>query len=86
MEYKRLYLGTGDLLDEGVFRHIEDGIDNSYNKVLEQDEYDTLEEKNANTLYIIIEENELKKLYIGNFLIAQKDDNGYFPYKFPIIF
>lgn len=86
MDYKRLYLGTGDLLSESVFKHLEDGISNSYNKVLTQDEYDVLEEKNDSTLYIIIEDNELKKVYIGNFLVAQKDENGYFPYKFPIIF
>ena len=32
MTYDRLDLTTGDLLDQDVFKHLEDGIEGAYNK------------------------------------------------------
>ena len=54
--------------------------------ILTQSEFDALPEKDIRTIYLIVEGDDLQKLYIGSFLIAQKDENGFFPYSFPIIF
>lgn len=86
MAYNRLYLQKGDELSEEVFEHIENGIDANSSKILTQTEYDALETKNINTKYLIVENEELIKFYIGPFLIGQKEDNASYPYSFPIIF
>ena len=54
--------------------------------ILSQEEWDALPTKNNKTIYLIVNGDELEKLYIGNFLIAQRGENGFFPYTFPIIF
>ncbi len=53
--------------------------------VLSQTEYDNLT-PDVKTTYLVVEGGELMRFYIGSFLIAQKDENGFFPYNFPIIF
>ena len=53
--------------------------------ILSQTEYDRLT-PDFKTTYLVVEGEELMRFYIGSFLIAQKDENGYFPYNFPIIF
>lgn len=54
-------------------------------QIITQEEYDK-SNKNRKTIYLIVENDDLVKFYIGTFLIAQKDENGFFPYNFPIIF
>ena len=51
------------------------------------DEYESIE-KVPNKFYICVEDDELLKIYLGNFLIAVKGDipTSGFPYTLPIIF
>lgn len=59
---------------------------NSNVYILQQQEYDKIT-KQLHSIYLIVDgDGELRKFYIGTFLIAQKNENGFFPYNFPIIF
>lgn len=55
-------------------------------KVLTQEEYDALSDKPLTTIFLVIENGDLSKVYFGTFLLAQKGENGFFPYTLPITF
>lgn len=52
---------------------------------ISQEEYDKLATKQL-AIYAIFEDGELVKVYLGETLFAQRDENGVFSYSFPIIF
>lgn len=64
------------------------GSGNSSIKILTPTEWTELTEKDPKTIYMIVDGNELKRLYIGQFLIGRSQEDGSigFPYNFPIIF
>ena len=64
------------------------GSGNSSIKILTPTEGTELTEKDPKTIYMIVDGNELKRLYIGQFLIGRSQEDGSigFPYNFPIIF
>jgi hypothetical protein len=64
------------------------GSGNSSIEILTPTEWTELTEKDPKTIYMIVDGNELKRLYIGQFLIGRSQEDGSigFPYNFPIIF
>lgn len=52
---------------------------------ISQEEYDKLATKQL-AIYAIFENDELARVYIGETLFAQRSENGFFSYSFPIIF
>lgn len=64
------------------------GSGNSSIEILTPTEWTELTEKDSKTIYMIVDGNELKRLYIGQFLIGRSQEDGSigFPYNFPIIF
>lgn len=64
------------------------GGGNSSVVIMTQLDYINLPNKNPQTIYLIVEGDELERLYIGSFLIGRKQQDGSigFPYIFPIIF
>lgn len=64
------------------------GNGNSSIEILSPTEWAELTQKDPKTIYMIVDGNELKRLYIGQFLIGRSQEDGSigFPYNFPIIF
>ena len=62
------------------------GSGNSSIEILTPAEWTELTEKDPKTIYMIVDGNELKRLYIGQFLIGRSQEDGSmgFPYTFPI--
>lgn len=56
-------------------------------KHLTQEEFDSISVKDKSYIYVTYnKKGELMQVWFGDQMIAKRDENGYFPYKFPIIF
>ena len=79
----------GQTRQQDVWQPLPTGGSGTGNMILTQAEYDALPTKTMDTWYMVVDDNNiLRKIYVGIFLIGVKSDDGNvgLPYTFPFSF